>query len=82
MEHILPYKVGKVAFVPNKSGIVSANRDLVVTSSMESSNKIELVTMKQSAISHTSSKVLPSAVTDMSWVSQTENEPQNQISFR
>jgi len=70
MEHILPYKVGKVAFVPNKSGIVSANRDLVVTSDMESNNKIELVSIKQSNISHTSSKGLPSAVTDMSWLDE------------
>ena len=79
MEHILPYKVGNVVFVPNKSGIVSANRDLVVTSSMESNNKIELVTMKQSTISHTSSKGLHSAVTDMSWVGK--DEPQNAIKF-
>ena len=69
MEHILPYKIGRVLFVPNTSGIVSQAKECVVSSSMARDNKLELLQLKQNTLSHSSSKSLESPITDMKWVS-------------
>ena len=69
MDHILPYKVGKVSFVPNTSGIISGSREVVISSAMSQNNKIELISLKQSNLQHEASKSVPDAISDMKWVS-------------
>jgi len=65
---IVPYKIGKVSFVPS-GGIIQTSKEVVTCSDMdESSNRIEIYKFDSAGVNRISHHVTENKITDLQWV--------------
>ena len=63
----VPYKIGKVSFVPS-GGLAAISKEVLTVSDMNSNNCIQIFQFDQNKIERTWSSQIESKVTDVQWV--------------
>ena len=64
----VPYKIGKVSFVPS-GGLAAVSKEVLTVSDMNSNNCVQIFQFDQNTIQRTWSSPTESKVTDVQWVS-------------
>ena len=63
----VPYKIGKVSFVPS-GGLAAISKEVLTVSDMNSNNCVQIFQFDQNTIQRTWSSPVESKVTDVQWV--------------